>query len=1102
MVVVTGDRYLESLVKFVDNQAGPLIDGTLVLKLNPVGLHYVQSRLEALAELEALLVGAPVDYLRAYISDLGDHRALEHLRRILRLLTSLKVVSVLPHPARDPTPLSLLAFIRLKVLELRGCDLSTNAARGLLELRHTLEKIVCHNSTDALRHVFASRIAEIRDSPQWNRLSFVSCACNGLVLMDESLQLLPVVETLDLSRNKFAKVDNLRKCTRLRHLDLGFNQLRSVQSFNEVSCQIVKLVLRNNALTTLCGIDNLKSLEGLDLSYNVISNFSELEILASLPSLLSLWLEGNPLCCAQWYRAQVFSIFPYPEKLLLDERKICTGEIWKRQIIIASRQKRPASFGFYSPAKGDAELEGTINTKRKKHSRLASIESEGQSRYVGSDQESVSCENETQSRDENIASEEEAEIVGLMNRIELRKQEHSALWLQGFDEWLNRDSEKLIESSKCDVGTLNPDKEHYRKHRTRHRYLGESSQYVSDSVQASGDQSRMNFLESGSSFAAISTGFNAYQYYEQTSKVEFKFSMGHTSSKPEPVTGRMDTKQEQMKSYPGKGFFFMRAGNSHLDPSGTPPGYAGSPPHYQEDILHRRHNLEEEFLQLSAESYSAASSDSNTSCSEDDSTEFGSFIPKGDQSLIDELSETSSHSSMCQPEDRHHDKDPGASQVAQNGLYLSDPCVELSMGALKLVESDYLPQLWDKNFPTIENDNGTRHRVNQEAEKKCHKKKPKRRTVLLSEEYSVLEPPLKSGICTDTMEDAGPRYILHGSAQKTIDNKQTWGAATSFTHNRTGVLSGLQYSGADDIIEDYFNSSLADIGVHETCRMCMHCNCIIEQKSGYREGEVAVVLSSENKLYLLLIDTKTDGSGITLSQMGCHRTEDVREVLIGLGLQMLRLCIEEGITYLFTTRSIDISRELLYILHFSDSDTRMQNCSMQSLEQVQVEFFERHICGSSKMNMFQYSMVFFWCKNMKDDLWVSRSLFVLEEHLLVCIEDLRQFGFFSDHSSSPYFSLDSCCSITDVSEMVINTGEGWCLTLALERVSSEFCPSQKARRAKENTSRTKKNPALGPSPWKIRWFSESSLLNFVALVKAIHSGLADSASSLVVRYDS
>lgn len=150
MTIVTGDRYLEKLVEFIEGQTGPLLEGSLVLKLNPAGLHYVQSRLEALNELESLLAGTPVDYLRAYVSDLGDHRALEQLRRILRLLPSLKVVSTLPPPSRDPTPLSLRPFGRLRILELRGCDLSATAARGLLELRHTLEKLICYNSTVSL----------------------------------------------------------------------------------------------------------------------------------------------------------------------------------------------------------------------------------------------------------------------------------------------------------------------------------------------------------------------------------------------------------------------------------------------------------------------------------------------------------------------------------------------------------------------------------------------------------------------------------------------------------------------------------------------------------------------------------------------------------------------------------------------------------------------------------------------------------------------------------------------------------------------------------------------------------------------------------------
>lgn len=146
MTIVTGDRYLDLLSTFTEENTGLLLDGVLLLKLNPVGLHYVQARLEALEELEALLVGAPVDYLRAYVADLGDHRALEQLRRVLRLLNSVKVVATVQAPSRDPTPITLLPFSRLRFLELRGCDLSTSAARGLLELRPILEKLVCYNS--------------------------------------------------------------------------------------------------------------------------------------------------------------------------------------------------------------------------------------------------------------------------------------------------------------------------------------------------------------------------------------------------------------------------------------------------------------------------------------------------------------------------------------------------------------------------------------------------------------------------------------------------------------------------------------------------------------------------------------------------------------------------------------------------------------------------------------------------------------------------------------------------------------------------------------------------------------------------------------------
>eukprot|EP00252_Welwitschia_mirabilis_P019771 TRINITY_DN4673_c0_g1_i1.p1 TRINITY_DN4673_c0_g1~~TRINITY_DN4673_c0_g1_i1.p1 ORF type:complete len:281 (+),score=8.52 TRINITY_DN4673_c0_g1_i1:47-844(+) len=234
MGVVTGDVYVELLLKYVEREEGELVEGERALKMNPLGLHYVNIRLEKLRELEQLSEGAPVDYLRAYIAELGDYRALEHLRRLLQFIPSLKVVSVLRHPLRDPTPVCLSPFSRLRRLELRGCNLSASAARGLLELAHSLEELVCFNSTEALRHIFAARIVDITCCPVWRRLSFVSCSNNNMLLMDESLQLLPAVVNLQLSQNRFASISNLHKCTQLKHLQLGYNHIRTLSSLSKV----------------------------------------------------------------------------------------------------------------------------------------------------------------------------------------------------------------------------------------------------------------------------------------------------------------------------------------------------------------------------------------------------------------------------------------------------------------------------------------------------------------------------------------------------------------------------------------------------------------------------------------------------------------------------------------------------------------------------------------------------------------------------------------------------------------------------------------------------------------------------------------------------
>ncbi|GAB4850518.1 hypothetical protein Ancab_029828 [Ancistrocladus abbreviatus] len=1122
MAVVTGDRYLESLVKFVDKNAGALIEGSLVLKVNPVGLHYVQSRLEALNELERLISGAPVDYLRSYIADLGDHRALEQLRRILCRLTSLKVVSVLTPPARDPTPLSLLPFGRLKVLELRGCDLSTSAAKGLLELRHTLEKLICYNSTDALRHVFASRIAEIKDSPQWNRLSFVSCASNGLLLTDESLQLLPAVETLDLSRNKFAKVDNLRKCTKLAHLDLGFNQLRSVASFGEFSCHILKLVLRNNALTTIRGIDNIKSLEGLDLSYNIISNFLELEVLSGLPSLQNLWLEGNPLSCARWYRPQVFSFFPFPDKLKLDGKEISAKVFWKRQIIIARRQKRPASYGFYSPIRA-VEEEGHANMKRKKLSRLACIENEELSSY--SDHGSVSCDNETHGGNESIVSNDETEVVGLKNKIEFMKKERSILWLRDFKDWMDQGFENVVDGSKSAGAILGPYGGNYLKASCRD--IGESSRYTSDSVHAAGD-SGTNILESDSSFTDFLTSFYAHQFVDAPAETISPFFLEAALGKSEPGPVSEDLEHlnhhlfsrsihQSVTDYNSDTDVFAtnRGDRIYTSVSATPltvisdimesqssSACHGSPPHYQEDILHRRHYLEEEFLQLSAESFSVTCSDSNTSSSEDEKCASIPVSSHVEKTLGEEVVgvDIDGHSVLFVERSNGTHEFP---EARQNGQCCLD--LQSEQTSCRETHSEEVATTFKKGKMAVHVQEELDRLENQ------RKKKPKRRLVSLCEENNMscendlnsqTEPLQRTignpGPFEDNTEDVGKKHV-NGGGQFVDSEQMEMHTKHILTHQdeTTGILAEVKNS--DSTVNDcknYFNSAIADSGVRETCIQYIICNCLCEQENQQLQRKVIVLLSSEHKLYVLQRNLIFDGSGNDAYLVASLKIEDVTEVLVGLGLEVVRVCIDADAAYLLITESAEKSRQLLCMLEYFGSLGENNKYCLRSLERVQIDLFYNLICGGSETGIYQYSMVLFRQNNCEEGQWATRSLFVSGGLLFVCIEDILQFSSLSsDGAASNYYLLDSSCSITDVSKMVIEAGE-MALSLTLESEQTEICLSAIWGISKFNTGFKRGKRAAKFRTWKLKWADEESLFKFVALVKAINVGVAISNLSI------
>ncbi|KAJ1298183.1 hypothetical protein BS78_01G434500 [Paspalum vaginatum] len=1096
---VTGDRYLDLLVRFVARNAGALLDGTVTLRLHPVGLHYVASRLEALRELEAVGAGAPVDYLRAYVADLGDHRALEQLRRILRLLTSLKVVAA--GPARDPAPLSLLPFARLRVLELRGCDLSTSAARGLLDLRHTLEKLVCLNSTDALRHVFASRIMDIKDSPVWTKLSYVSCASNGLVLMDESLQLLPAIETLDLSQNKFAKVDNLRKCTKLRNLDLGFNHLRSISSLSEVSSRIVKLVVRNNALTTVNGIENLKSLMGLDLSYNIISNFSELEIIGTLSLLQNLWLEGNPICCARWYRAHVFSFFRNPENLKLDDKGMNTQEYWEKQVLFACRQNQPASYGFYFPAIDDHEDEDMLNLKMRKISRLASIVEDERNVSDEGEQQSAHCDSDSSKKDEVAAADHEIRITSLINTAELLKKQKSNDWLREFKEWMDDNAEKT-EGDNLSIDLTNGNGR-YNRQKKRQKAHKETSNNMSDLVHISEGGSSSNILESDSSFTDNAFSGSNGIIKEPSNEVtadEAPLRMHLNSFQRLPPLELVGTSHDDPFSGLENGSRNMLANGppsettSKLIQSSPPHVYPSplSPPQYKEDILHRRLFLEEEFLQNSGHLHSVGSFGSGSSCSDDSSGDFCSCISEDDCEVMQKKMELSLNGQMALPPfaDGDHEAKNKLEYFSAERTF-SDPSAEDQPSCIDHIEFD-IEEFHDSN----QRNGHLRHDLGRLIGQNGKQKFNRRAFHFKNHNGAKLEIPKMNGNQVDD-----EHVFIKGFVRN--PNKSTHNEEGSKSHYSSILPKNNEFVGTNIIphhidehkmVENFFSLEVANNDESETCEQIACCAYLFQDSSSFVQREVALLRSTQNKFYVLLLDMVLDGQETVPRVLGVYNLESVEKVSIGLGLQALRVHMSDDTTHLFFTRTSKEAQDVLWLFSVTNFPKLNHKIHFQSWENIQVKLFEKCICGTANMGIFLYSMLMFWRNDAegKEDSFLLRSIFVIGGSILVCIEDLNQFGGLPDDLNHPYYSLDASCSINNIQEVVMDQSNNKCLTMILDgHRAGEFHNSIQNQHNKQSDE-------IGTvHTWKLKWFSEEALLKFISVLKALYSTAA--ASSLPVK---
>ncbi|XP_071171413.1 nischarin-like isoform X2 [Mytilus edulis] len=207
----------------------------------------------------------------------------------------------------------LTLYKSLECLELEHCD--PFLISGLETNKQSIEHLFIHYSLNSIRDIMLQDIPHWKAEDgtmvvsHWENLIEVDFSHNSILHIDDSVQLLPRVEVLDLSYNKLESIEHLNWLSQLTILNLSYNNISHLDSLHTKLGNLKKLNLAGNKLSSLSGLSKLFSLENLDVMDNNISQIPEVKYVCGLPCLECLYLTGNPVTAVLDYRTKVLAMF-------------------------------------------------------------------------------------------------------------------------------------------------------------------------------------------------------------------------------------------------------------------------------------------------------------------------------------------------------------------------------------------------------------------------------------------------------------------------------------------------------------------------------------------------------------------------------------------------------------------------------------------------------------------------------------------------------------------------------------------------------------------------------------------------------------------------
>ncbi|NXV25891.1 S11IP protein, partial [Rissa tridactyla] len=192
---------------------------------------------------------------------------------------------------------------------LRHLEVSIGGRTGFesccLAFLDLLESLTCCKCISTLEEIISACGGDLSCALPWLELQTVNFSYNSITALDDSLQLLNALRVLDLSHNKIQDCEHyLTTLTELEYLNLAYNFLSKVPNLGIFSrSKLVTLILRNNELDSINGVEQLVNLQHLDVAYNLLLEHAQLAPLSTLHYVKKLHLEGNPLWFHQNHRS-------------------------------------------------------------------------------------------------------------------------------------------------------------------------------------------------------------------------------------------------------------------------------------------------------------------------------------------------------------------------------------------------------------------------------------------------------------------------------------------------------------------------------------------------------------------------------------------------------------------------------------------------------------------------------------------------------------------------------------------------------------------------------------------------------------------------------